>query len=459
MNLISQYLTKIRRSAIVYDIKITGWKIYTIYLILFVTVLMVENVFYLSSFTRFTVWISVLSLNFIGVVWLLITARQIHTNSFERYRWSYLARKIGKNALPKEDTIINALQIERGSEESTSTELSQTFINQTIQKLNKLNFSELFPLDRIYHWKRITLVGLAITILSLSITWKHSVSSLYRWTHPKTEFIPPKPFKVKSVSRHIRVLGGENIAVSFTAIGDRPDSLQIEFKPIVFEPGRDSLILKTIYPAKGKNIFTTELKEIFQNYRYRAFYTSTNFWQPWDEISSKDYSISVTDRPTIEDFSVTIRPPAYTALAPQIQKANQAEIQALNGSRISIQLQSNQQLDKAELILNGEPQAMKVNHKNAQYHFTMKTDGEFSIHLTDSRGIRNRNPIPYKLQMIADLSPEMTIIQPPPIVELGGNQSIPIVMTIEDDFGFSNLQLAYEIQRPSYIQVEPFISS
>ena len=98
MNLIFQYLTKIRRSAMVYDIKITGWKIYTIYLILFVTVLMVENVFYLSSFTRFTVCMSVLSLNFIGVVWLLITARQIHANSFERYRWSYLARKIGKNA-------------------------------------------------------------------------------------------------------------------------------------------------------------------------------------------------------------------------------------------------------------------------------------------------------------------------------------------------------------------------
>ena len=60
--------------------------------------------------------------------------------------------------------------------------------------------------------------------------------------------------------------------------------------------------------------------------------------------------------------------------------------------------------------------------------------------------------------MIPDLTPEMTIIQPPPIVELGGDQSIPIMMTIEDDFGFSNLQLAYEIQRPSYIQMEPFIS-
>ena len=31
-------------------------------------------------------------------------------------------------------------------------------------------------------------------------------------------------------------------------------------------------------------------------------------------------------------------------------------------------------------------------------------------------------------------------------------------MSIEDDFGFSNLQLSYELQRPNYIEAEPFIS-
>ncbi|MBC8345782.1 MAG: hypothetical protein ISR82_05940 [Candidatus Marinimicrobia bacterium] len=459
MKLISQYLTEIRRTAIEYDIKILGWKIYTLCLSLFITGLMVENIFYLSSFTRFTVWMVMISFMVMGIAWFVIASMQIRANAFGRYRWSHLARTMGKYALPKEDTLINALQIERDAQDSSSTELSQSFIEQTIQKLKKqLNLSKLFPMDRIHYWKRITLVGLTISILSLSFTWKHSVSSLYRWTHPKTEFIPPKPFKLKSVSRHVHVLGGENIAVSFSIIGEIPDSLHIEFKPVAFEPGRDSLILKTIYPPKGKNIFTAELKEIFQNYRYRAFYTSNKFWQPWDEISSKDYSISVTDRPTIEDFSVTIRPPTYTQLAPQIQKANQAEIQALKGSSISVHLQSNRQLAKAELILNGEIQRMKVQQKNAQYVFKIKEDGEFSIHLTDRRGITNRNPIPFKLHMIPDISPEMTIIQPPPIVELGGDQSIPIIMAIEDDFGFSNLQLAYEIQRPSYIQVEPFIS-
>ena len=256
MNLISQYLTEIRRTAIVYDIKITGWKIYTLFLSLFIAGLMIENIFYLSSFTRFAVWMVIMSAIIIGIAWFIISAVQIKANAFGRYRWSYLARITGKHALPKEDTLINALQIERDVQESESTELSHAFINQTIQKLKKLNLPELFPLERIHHWKRITFIGLTISILSLTFTWKHSISSLYRWTHPKIEFIAPKPFKLKSLSRHMNVLGGENTVVSFSAIGDTPDSLQIEFKPVAYVPGRDSLILKTIYPTKDKNIFT-----------------------------------------------------------------------------------------------------------------------------------------------------------------------------------------------------------
>ncbi len=458
MKSIAQYLMDIRRAAVVSDIKVGGWKIYTISLALFISGLMLESVFYLSSFVRYTFWMGVLAIILIGLTWLAIAVFKIRKNTFDRYRWSTLAKKAGKYALPKEDTLINALQIERSAKESSSTELSDAFIQQTSKTLSNLDLSGLFPMDRINAWKQITLVCLTITILSLSLTWKHSVSSLYRWAHPKTEFVPPKPFQLKGISRHVHVLGGENVTVSFSAKGDIPDSLYIEFKPVAYEPGRDSLIIETVYLSPKNNDFSVELREVFQDYRYRAFYPSTQFWQPWDEVSSKNYSISVTDRPTIKEFTVTIHPPSYTGLAPQIQKANQAEIQALKGSRISIQLQSNRNLAQADLVMNGEPEKMNVRRKSAQYHFDVLEDGEFSIHLTDVRGITNRNPIPFKIQMIPDIAPEMTILQPPPIVELGGDQSVPIMMTIEDDFGFSNLQLAYEIQRPSYIQMEPFIS-
>ena len=47
---------------------------------------------------------------------------------------------------------------------------------------------------------------------------------------------------------------------------------------------------------------------------------------------------------------------------------------------------------------------------------------------------------------------------PPPITELGDEQIIPIHLDIEDDFGFSILQIGYEIIRPSFIETDPIIS-
>ena len=458
MKSISAYLVQIRTAAIKSDIKITGWRIYTVSLIVFLIGLMLENVFYLSPFIRYTSLLILGSMLLVFGLWILAIIYQISQNKYEPYRWSNLAKKAGRYAFPKEDTLINALQIERSESSTTSASLGDAFIQNTAEKLEDINLSILFPSNRIQIWKKITLVALSVTIFTIGFTWRHSISSMYRWTHPKTEFVPPKPFKLVGNTRHVNILGGDEATVVFTAQGEAPDSLYIEFRPIAYSAGNDSIITETIYRLKDKPQYTYEFKDVFQNYRYRAYYTSTEFWEPWDEVSSKYYSISVTDRPSIENFLVTITPPDYTGLAPQTQKANQAEILALNGSNIDVQLRSNQSLAKAELLLDDEKKQMQIQNKSARYSFKVDQDQSFSIHLTDKRGVTNRNPIPFHIQMVRDISPEMTIIQPPPIIELGSEQTIPILMTIEDDFGFSNLQLAYEIQRPTYIQAEPFIS-
>ena len=200
------------------------------------------------------------------------------------------------------------------------------------------------------------------------------------------------------------------------------------------------------------------LKKYTKNFRYRGYLPSIDYWDAWEEITTKYFSISVTDRPSIEDFLVTITPPNYTGLKKQSQKANQAQIQAINGSKINIKLKSNRNLSFAELILDQDKKEMKIKGKTAQYEFIASLDQKFSINLMDKRGVRNRNPIPFNLQIVNDISPQMTIIQPPPIIELGSEQIIPILMSIEDDFGFSNLQLSYELERPNYIEAEPFIS-
>ena len=175
MKSILDYLKEIRREVILYDIKVAGWIIYSIVLTLFVLGLILESVFYFSSYVRFTVWALVLVITLIGVSWLIITGQKIRKNSLQRYRWSYLAKNAGKYTFPKDDTLINALQIEESAQGYSSKELSNAFLKQTSKKLAKLDLSKLFPLHRIEIWKQVTLIGLTITIFLLAITWRHSI--------------------------------------------------------------------------------------------------------------------------------------------------------------------------------------------------------------------------------------------------------------------------------------------
>ena len=120
MKSIVEYLKAIRREIILHDIKVTCWIIYSVVLALFVLGLMFESVFYFSSYVRFAVWIMVLGITLIGVSWLIIIAQKIRRNLLQRYSWSHLAKNAGKYAFPKDDTLINALQIEESAKESSS---------------------------------------------------------------------------------------------------------------------------------------------------------------------------------------------------------------------------------------------------------------------------------------------------------------------------------------------------
>lgn len=93
MNSIAQYLAQIRQAAIKSDIKMSGWKIYNLSIALFIVGLILESVFYFSSFVRFTFWMSILTVIAIGIVWLTITIINIWNDKFDRYRKTTLAKK------------------------------------------------------------------------------------------------------------------------------------------------------------------------------------------------------------------------------------------------------------------------------------------------------------------------------------------------------------------------------
>ena len=64
---ITKYLIEIRKNAIIYDLKLNGWKIYTTFLFLFLFAIIIENIFYLAKTLRFAA-ISILCI--LGIAFL-----------------------------------------------------------------------------------------------------------------------------------------------------------------------------------------------------------------------------------------------------------------------------------------------------------------------------------------------------------------------------------------------------
>ena len=66
-----------------------------------------------------------------------------------------------------------------------------------------LSKNKNITVESIYKWKKIVFTSLIIVGLMISFTWEQSVSSIYRWSHIKTEFIPPKPFAINGKTKQI----------------------------------------------------------------------------------------------------------------------------------------------------------------------------------------------------------------------------------------------------------------
>ena len=139
---------------------------------------------------------------------------------------------------------------------------------------------------------------------------------------------------------------------------------------------------------------------LYQDYSYQALVEANYFWQSWKQVRSESSTIYVTDRPSFENFSIKLIPPKYSGLPIEIQKGNIGVVKGLKGSTIEIGLESNRLLQSAFLMINDKQLNMTTNLKNASGQFKIMDDGEFTINLVDLRGITNRDPIPYNIEII-----------------------------------------------------------
>ncbi|MCH7731568.1 MAG: hypothetical protein IIB44_03505 [Candidatus Marinimicrobia bacterium] len=453
INPVINELTRFRSRKIVHDLLALAWVGMSVFVSVIILLLGLESTFWFSTSIRYNLWWGGL-LVFIALIFIsIITFYLIINNRISRYSYSALASEVGKKSSDKSDEILNALQLASSRFSSTSRSLALKYVSGITSKLQRLDTSSIY---RTLEHKRKSVIFAIIVIISLLISagFQQQFSEAFKhWIHPRTNFPIPYPFTLRSVTGDLSLMGGDNATIKFNAKGSDLEFITIELS----SPEKDTYLTLS---RQEDGSFVHEMEDVFQNIHYRGFVQSSHFWQPWDEISSPTYTIEVIDRPIIEDFVVTITPPDYTNLKPVVQKGNIAEIRGLKGSELSFLLKADKKLSRAYFDFTplGEPEGidqivLNINGRKATGSFLLLEDGTLISRVFDRRNTSNLDPIEYHLMVLDDTPPGMDVIQPETPSELGTDFTIPIQLHIEDDFGFSNLQIVYEVKHPDYLSV------
>jgi len=404
-------------------------------------------------------------LGLIGIIILIITIwviylSQAKKNKIHKHKVENIAVSLGDRVFPeKRDLILNALQLESGTIENESTELANSYIEDINKKLVSIDLDDCFNDPRRYQLKSILLATWIGISCIFFVKYDSSADAFFRLVHPKRTFLAPKPFTLVSMSGDIHIIGGEKTDIYIQSYPSAPDTLLLNLTPSqVSTQKRDSLVLSFTATSIEDGVFHFKLPELYQDYSYQAIVNAKYFWEAWEIVTTETDMIYVTDRPTFESFSLTTIPPSYSKLERKNQEGNVAMIEGLRGSTVQIDIKSNRMLKNSYININEKRSEMSSSYNKASGYFKLMEEGEFTVNIVDKRGITNKDPIPYKINIIPDHDPSLSVIQPPPIIELGNDQTIPIHLEVSDDYGFSNLQLAYELQRPAYLQADPYVA-
>ena len=196
MESITRSLKKIRSSLLFFDLRLLLWIVYVALIVFFTSLIMVENIFYLSMSVRKSILYLTCAFLTISTFSFLIHILLAQKDLIKRHQLSTIALMVGRLIFKKADMLLNAYQLENSEKSSASLDLQKSFIYQSQLQLDQFDYNTLLSNDHIYRWKKIAFIALAIVLVLISTTWSHSVSSMYRLAHTDTEFSPPIPFEL-----------------------------------------------------------------------------------------------------------------------------------------------------------------------------------------------------------------------------------------------------------------------
>ncbi len=170
-----------------------------------------------------------------------------------------------------------------------------------------------------------------------------------------------------------------------------------------------------------------------------------------NDALSDDFTIETVPNPGLTSLNCTEIYPAYTGLASH--ECTVGNLSLLAGSKLDIHTTANSKIKKAvvKLVGSGEEDPVAITGKDgddltAEIVIPAAGISGFSILLTNKTGVTSGAEIVYRIDILPDHPPGITVSKPERIQQLATLQNkTNIAFQATDDFGLYKLALCYRV--------------
>jgi hypothetical protein len=158
---------------------------------------------------------------------------------------------------------------------------------------------------------------------------------------------------------------------------------------------------------------------------------------------SAEHRIFVADAPRVEKMRLTYNFPSWTGL-PSETDENYRDINAVAGTKVSVEIQTSAPLDTPTLNVNGASTDLAKDGNWSRGTLELKQAGTYRIHakvgdelvpLTDE----------YAISLVEDQKPTVEVAKPGRDWQASSIEEVPVRVHAKDDFRVQNIELHYSV--------------
>ncbi|OYX28449.1 MAG: hypothetical protein B7Z06_01560 [Flavobacteriales bacterium 32-35-8] len=323
---------------------------------------------------------------------------------------------IGKHFPEVNDKLLNVLQLQK---ETVQSELLLASIEQKSMELSPIpfklaiNFKKNIPYLK---YAAIPVLILLTTFLFGKINWFSD--SFNRVVNYKTAYEPPAPFQFFVVNNDLNAIENSDFTLIVRTAGDViPESAQIVYEDETY-----------FLQQKGVGEF---------EYVFPKLKESTEFQLTANGVTSKPYTVSVVEAPTLLAFEMVLEYPKYINKASEVLKGTGNTI-VPEGTKVTWQLQTKSTENVS--LFSKDTLAFESEKDNVfKASKALYNDFEYTLS-TSNKNLNNYENLAFRIDVVKDEYPELNVKVEKDSLDL---QSLYFYGQVSDDHGFSKLQLVY----------------